>query len=393
MISPYDAPEATPRHAAAAYPQGDVALLGGPPGPDATADQGTRASVAEPDLLPAARPGGGEARGMRVASLRFEPPDDPAAIGPAWQDHLAPIFTVSFRPETDLTIPISMHGYNLGELLIGDVSAPAHILVRSREMIGQQGIDHILLQFYRRGRSHVETERGSSPVTEVQCIVFDLAQPVRIVADAVDATNILIPRAALEQHGCHPDTLHGRPLDHDGDPFGRLIHTFVADVVACGDLLDRREALSASTAIIQLCASWLRGQADGRPLQNQDIRIRIRRLVEAELGNPRLTPALIATRLGLSRSTLYRLFAPNGIVAYIRDRRVMAAMRMLVRNEATRPLRVSQVAGTVGFSDERTFRRAFKRRFGFIPSDALHRLDADPGHVPETVLRTWIESL
>ena len=332
--------------------------------------------------------GGGE-----VACLRFEPPEDPGAVGQAWQDHLAPVFAVSYRPETDLTRPIAMRSYHLGDLLVGDVIAPAHILVRSPAMITQQGLDHILLQFYRRGQSRVETNHRAGPVTEVQCIVFDLAQPVRIVADPVDATNVVIPRALLERQGCHPDALHGRPLDHDGDPFGRLVHTFVANVVACGDLLDRREALSASSAIIQLCASWLRGQEDGRPSQHQDIRIRIRRLVEAELGNPKLTPATIAARLGLSRSTLYRLFAPNGIVAYIRDRRLMAAMRMLVRNDAPQPLRISQVAYAVGFSDERTFRRAFKRRFGFIPSDATHHLEAGPGYGPGAILRNWIESL
>ena len=334
-------------------------------------------------------------QGGAVACLRFELPEEPEARGRAWQDHLAPIFAVSFRPETDLTVPIAMRSYHLGDLLIGDVIAPAHTLVRSPEMIRQQGLDHILMQFYRRGQSRVEAGLHTEPVTEIQAVVLDLAQPVRIVADAVDATNILIPRALLEQQGCHPDALHGQSLDHDGDPFGRLVHDFVANVVACGDRLDRREALAASMAITQLCATWLRGQETGGPAHNPDARIRIRRLVEAELGNPRLTPALIAARLGLSRSTLYRLFAPDGIVAYIRDRRVMAAMRMLVRNEATQPLRVSQVACTVGFSDERTFRRAFKRRFGFIPSDALHRPEpeSESGRVPETVLRTWIESL
>jgi AraC-like DNA-binding protein len=239
----------------------------------------------------------------------------------------------------------------------------------------------------------VETDRRAGPVNEVQCIVFDLAQPVRIVADAVDATNVVIPRALLEKQGCHPESLHGRPFDHDGDPFGRLVHNFVANVVACGDLLDRREALSAAAAITQLCASWLRGQEDGRPTEHQDVRIRIRRLIEAELGNPSLTPALIATRLGLSRSTLYRLFAPNGIVAYVRDRRLMAAMRMLVRDDGARPLRISQVAYAVGFSDERTFRRAFKRRFGFIPSDTPHRVGPAPDRVPGSVLHSWIESL
>ncbi|MEE7493650.1 helix-turn-helix domain-containing protein [Methylobacterium oryzae] len=350
-------------------------------------------SSEERDRDPDAAPAGGEAPGGEVACLRFEPPGDPAALGRAWQDHLAPIFDVSFRPETDLTVPIAMRSYHLGDLLVGDVVAPAHTLVRTREMIGQQGLDHILLQFYRRGQSRVETDQGAGPVNEVQCIVFDLAQPVRIVAGAVDATNVVIPRALLEKQGCHPDALHGRPLDHDGDPFGRLVHNFVANVVACGDLLDRREALAASAAITQLCASWLRGQEEGRPSQHQDIRIRVRRLVEAELGNPKLTPALIATRLGLSRSTLYRLFAPNGIVAYIRDRRLMAAMRMLVRDDAPKPLRISQVAFAVGFSDERTFRRAFKRRFGFIPSDASQRLETGPEPAPGAVLRNWIESL
>lgn len=329
-----------------------------------------------------------------VAIHRFEPPEDPDAIGPAWQNHLAPIFEVSFRPETDLTIPIAMHGYHLGELLIGDVTAPAHILVRTPEMITRQGIDHILLQFYRKGRSEVQTERRANPVTDVQCIVFDLAQPVRIVADAVDATNVLIPRAQLEDHGCYPAALHGRAIDHDQDPFGRLVHNFLANVVACGQLLDPREALSASTAIVQLCASWLRGQAEGRPEASQDIRIRIRRFIEAELSNPKLTPALIASELGLSRSTLYRMFAPNGIVAYIRDRRLMAAMRMLVRDDGSRPARVAQVAYAVGFADERTFRRAFKRRFGFVPSAAGPlRLGGEPDPAPGAVLRNWIESL
>ena len=173
-------------------------------------------------------------------ALRFAPPEDPVALGRAWQAHLAPVFAVSFGPETDLTVPIAMRSYHLGELLVGDVIAPAHILERSPEMIRQQGLDHILLQFYRRGQSLVETDHDAEPVGEVQCIVFDLAQPVRIVAGAVDATNVVIPRVLLEKQGCHPDALHGRPLDHDGDPFGRLVHSFVANVVACGDRLDQR---------------------------------------------------------------------------------------------------------------------------------------------------------
>ncbi|MDP4025363.1 helix-turn-helix domain-containing protein [Methylobacterium sp. NEAU 140] len=330
-----------------------------------------------------------------VRCLRFEPPDDRRDLGRAWREHIAPVFAVSFRPETDLSAPIAMRSYHLGELLLGDVIAPAHTLERTPDMIQQQGIDHVLLQFYRRGESVVETERLTRRVTDVDCIVFDLAQPVRIVAGAVDATNVVIPRARLEALGCRPDALHGQALDHDGDPFGRLVHAFAANVVSCGDRLDQREALSASSAITRLCATWLTGREDATPAgQNPDLRIRVRRFVEAELGNPDLSPALIADRLGLSRSTLYRLFSPNGIVSYIRDRRLMHAMRLLIRGAAPRPARVSQVAFAAGFSDERTFRRAFKRRFGFIPSAAtLHHVAAGSARVDTAILRTWIESL
>ncbi|MCJ2066310.1 helix-turn-helix domain-containing protein [Methylobacterium sp. J-088] len=167
----------------------------------------------------------------------------------------------------------------------------------------------------------------------------------------------------------------------------------MANVAACGDLFDRREAQAASAAVIQLCASWLQGRGEGRTSRNPDVRIRVRRLVEAELGNSQLTPALIATRLGLLRSTLYRLFAPDSIVAYIRDRRLMAAMRMLAREDGSRPARIGQVAYAVGFDDERTFRRAFKRRFGSVPSSARRCLETGPHQTPRAVLRHWIESL
>ena len=48
-----------------------------------------------------------QVEGPRILCHRFEPPPDRAELGPAWREHLAPIFAVSFRSETDLTIPIA----------------------------------------------------------------------------------------------------------------------------------------------------------------------------------------------------------------------------------------------------------------------------------------------
>ncbi|MGV7033182.1 helix-turn-helix domain-containing protein [Methylobacterium symbioticum] len=330
-----------------------------------------------------------------VLCHRFDVPEDRAQLGSAWREHIAPFFQVSFRSDTDLSVPIAMRSYHLGELLVGDVIAPAHTLERTQTMVQQQGLDHILLQFYRQGHSLIEGDGGTLAARETDCVVFDLARPVRIVAAPVDATNLVIPRALLEDQGCRLEGLHARILDHDGDPFGRLLHAFLANVVACGDLLHQQEAASAARAIIQLCGTYLSGRTTGTGVQNLDARIRVRRLIERDLHEPGLTPAVIAARAGMSRSALYPLFGETGgVLAYIRDRRLMRAMRILVRGDAAGPRRVAQLAYTVGFSDEKTFQRAFRRRFGFVPSETTsYQLGIGGERAGISVLRSWIDNL
>jgi len=329
-----------------------------------------------------------------VPSHLFDPPSEPEKLGSAWRDHIAPFFAVSFRPETDLSRPIGMKSYNLGEVLVGDVVAPAHVLDRTEAMIRQQGLDHILLQFYRSGRSMVECSGRTGSVWQTHCVIFDLAQPVRIIADPVEATNVVIPRALLEDQGCRPETLHGHALDHDGAPFGRLLHAFLSNVVACGNGLSQEEALSAARSLVQLCGTYLREGASGLDLLCFDTSVRARLLIERELGNPALTPALIASRLQLSRASLYRHFdEAGGVIAYIRDRRLMRAMRMLVRGEEGAQT-VATLAQAVGFPNENTFQRAFRRRFGFLPDEAAnHPFETGTGRAGIPVLRRWIDNL
>ncbi len=336
-----------------------------------------------------------EAPRLSIPSHRFDPPQDMEDLGRAWRDHIAPFFAVSFRPDTDLSFPIAMNSYHLGDLLVGDVIAPAHTLERSVEMIQQQGLDHILLQFYRKGQSTVACGGRTGQVRETQCVVFDLAQPVRIVAAPVDATNVVIPRPLLEEQGCVPGGLHGHAFDHDGDPFGRLVHAFLMNVVECGDLLHQHEAASTARAIVQLCGTFLRGRNTTADTQSLNASIRVRRLIEKRLHEPGLTPAVIAAQAGMSRSALYRLFdEAGGVVAYVRDRRLMRAMRHLVKGGPAVSRRVTNLAYEVGFSDEKTFQHAFRRRFGFAPSKTTSFLlgeDNCEGGV--SVFRKWIESI
>ncbi|MEH3148157.1 MAG: helix-turn-helix domain-containing protein [Methylobacterium frigidaeris] len=330
-----------------------------------------------------------------VLRHRFEPPPDPARIGEAWQAVLSPVFEVSFREETDLSAPIGLTNYHLGDLIVGEVAAPAHTLERSSRMVQQQGIDHVLLQFYRTGRSRVETQRGERAVTGTDCVVFDLAQPVRITAAPVDATNLLMPRYLLENQGCRIDTLHGHVFDYDADPAARLFNTFLLNLVACCDRLALHHAVDMARAVVTLCGTCLRVRDGGIGAGAFETRIAVRQFIQRELASPGLGTEVITAQFGLSRSSLYRLFEEDGgVQSYIRDRRLMRAMKLLMQAGSAGAPRISSIAYAVGFTDESTFSRAFKRRFGFAPSDMAAMRGSWPGGTREiSLLLDWIKNL
>ena len=101
-------------------------------------------------------------------------------------------------------------------------------------------------------------------------------------------------------------------------------------------------------------------------------RARVVALVDAALGEAELSPAMLVQRSGISRSELYRCFAPiGGIARVIQQRRLRQAYRELVRVDA--PPSVSRIGEAVGFYDPSSFTRAFRREFGCTPSEVLTR--------------------
>ena len=94
-------------------------------------------------------------------------------------------------------------------------------------------------------------------------------------------------------------------------------------------------------------------------------------LIDAECGDPDLTPERIAFALGCSRASLYRAFAKHGesVSAAIWQMRLERARRMLTSPQGI-GLLISEIAALSGFREMPNFTRMFKRRYGMTPSDA-----------------------
>ena len=86
---------------------------------------------------------------------------------------------------------------------------------------------------------------------------------------------------------------------------------------------------------------------------------------------PSTTSAPIAA-MAMSRSKLYRLFESSGGVAHFINReRLREAHYRLSSYRFARSIHA--IGNEVGFADHSTFSRAFRREFGYSPTEARER--------------------
>ncbi|MCJ2131690.1 helix-turn-helix domain-containing protein [Methylobacterium sp. E-045] len=324
---------------------------------------------------------------------RFVAPTDPALLAQSWCRHLAPVFEAELASDADLAAPIALTTYHFGEALIGSVTAPAQRLERSARTIARQGVDHILIQFYTAGQGRVGAARRETEVKASQLVVFDLAQPIVSEAGPVSATNVMLPRKLLGDQITTIENLHGQALDYRSAPVRNLSYTYLSGLVASATAAESHQLRYLSSAAADLCAACFQPDANQAPALDRLNKVAICQFIEQELASESLGIDALIIRFGLSRATLYRLFEEeDGVASHIRERRLLRAMKLLGA-EGGRP-RISSVAYATGFSDEKTFSRAFRRRFGFLPSEALAEWPVAPyGQDNAPVLLGWMRSL
>lgn len=105
---------------------------------------------------------------------------------------------------------------------------------------------------------------------------------------------------------------------------------------------------------------------------------RARTVVRQNMASPDFGPERLARLLAMSRSKLYRLFESSGGVAHFINReRLHEAHSRLRSLHFARSIHV--IGNEVGFSDHSTFSRAFRREFGYSPTEARERGSARYG--------------
>lgn len=307
-----------------------------------------------------------------------------------WSAVLSPLFEP--RPWTrSKNLPTgSANGAILGDMIIAKVSFGPQAFVRDAQRIVSTP-DHILLHLYVSGGFNGMISGEQASIGPGKVAVIDLAQEVRTRAFASNTLTLIVPRRVLG--GTMQGTLKPRldaPRNELLSAYMRSLHERSSQILEhevpriVSDTADflRRLLLQPDFT----CRSSL--QADDDLLSLAEAAIR------DNLSVGKLSPDFLAEKLGISRATLYRVFAPHGgIMRYVQERRLIAVQAALSDPLETRKL--SRIALDLGFNSEAHFSRAYRQRFGRTASEyRREQLEASARTQltsPEVVNRWWLE--
>ena len=290
-----------------------------------------------------------------------------------WRSGMSPLFDMD-APDAEARsrFEVRMTSYQFADAAIMRGHSSGASFERTHLRAARSGLDNICLLLYTRGGCALDVE-GRAYAVEVGDICFlDLSRPCSLKAPDYESLTLILPRAAIEPHVACLDDLHGRILPKSS-PLNAILTGHLGTLFAQAPGLDAADGRAAAAGTAALIAAIAGPSETGRESMdrfgNAASLHGYRRFIEDNLHIPELGPETLCNRFGISRATLYRIFAPiGGVSQYIHRRRLARAYRMLLGRD-TPHRRIGDISGRCGFSSNSVFSRAIRQAFGMAPAE------------------------
>lgn len=293
----------------------------------------------------------------------------------------------------------------LGPMLFSQASMSnaAYRYERSMRKVAQVGADAVLVQIILAG-SDVRVVKGEAVISGPgDVFICDLTRTISTKAQDCQNFTFVFPRSLLGLPEFELDGLHDIHLPASSTQ-AKLLLAHIRMLWTERDRISLPDAAMFAQSTAGLIASLTANSIDDDVRQAHAARAEIARVqhfVDCNLMDPELGPDMICSRLGFSRSSLYRLFEPlGGVASYIRDRRLRRVFRQLSSGQ-TSQRKLAEIAFDTGFSNIPAFTRAFKAHYGVTPRDVRMLAEAGNGwpvHLDEPIddgerLGHWLNRL
>jgi len=319
----------------------------------------------------------------------------------AWRNVFAPVFDIRQENAPD-RFEAEIDAFDLRAMVVARIafSGARQTGLRSRELISRSGLDHYAIELCLESDQYLcEGRNGTTEIEAGNIAVLDLGQANALTSTNAASITLTVPRAILDRHCPGVEKLHGTRIGSTGR--ARLLADHMLSLHRHLSAMSVAEADSAAEATIALVSACLVPSAErlgeASEIIDRTMLDRAKRYIEARIDDPNLTPAVVCTAIGASRSSLYHLFRHSGGIArYIQERRLRHAYAAL-RNP-TEWRSISELAYASGFTSATHFSRAFRNLFRCSPSDVrdmarMHTMPVRHETMDGTFVGDWLTNL
>ncbi|MCX5012963.1 helix-turn-helix domain-containing protein [Streptomyces sp. NBC_00555] len=267
------------------------------------------------------------------------------------------------------------------DLGVTQVSTFAHSPLSSRRtpaLIRRGDPEQYQLALITGGRWWMSHSGGDEEFGVGDMILWDTSRPQETVAHPGEGPSrsviLHLPKDVLPLRSGRVDRLLGRRIASDSG-MAAVLAGFIASLGEHGSACEPQELRRLGSVAVDLAAACLAHRLDAygelpAEARARALRERIDAFIEHNLGDPALTPGLIAAAHGISVRSLHVLFGEEGesVSAAVRRRRLERARADLARPElAGRP--VHDIAARWCFTSAPAFSRAFRAAYGLSPTE------------------------
>jgi AraC-like DNA-binding protein len=287
------------------------------------------------------------------------------------------------RPGNDPDFRGRLDGFDLGSLRVCEVRAEPHTALRTRRLVAAAPSGCYKLGLLLRGSAVLIQDGREATLTPGDFALYDTDRPYTLGFACEHRMLILVfPRDLLGLPAEYVARLTATTLPGVQPGLAGLLPSFLTQVAEVIDQVGGRAAVRLSGNVLDLLTTVLAERLD-RPAADsahRTLMLRITAFIEEHLGNPDLSPQLIAAAHHISLRQLHKLFHGTGttVGGWIRQRRLERCGRDL-RDPALAGRPVAAIGARWGYPDPAHFSRLFKSAYGVGPRD--YRYHAEIGRV------------
>jgi AraC family transcriptional regulator, positive regulator of tynA and feaB len=264
--------------------------------------------------------------------------------------------------------------YSLGPATANFLRATSQSLARSRRRISRIPSEGFLLVHLRDGEFELEHCGRSSLLRGGDCVLVDSQEPYKVRCPPATRCLVLqLPPQWLRAWVPKPELLAGRVL-HPDSGWSAALSAALAALQPDG----LSELALPPGVVAEQIASLLAlagGPIEADSLQPERLADRLFRQLRERYHEVGLTPAAVASDLGISARYLHHLCAKRATTfgRELMGLRLKRA-RDLLNDRRYADISIGDVASCCGFAEASHFARRFRNSYGFSPSDYRRRL-------------------